>query len=145
MIDAHTPRGAHALRRLRGDTVIWLTTVNADFQPQSTPVWFIWEEEGGTILIYSIPTAPKVSNIRSNPKVSLHFNDVHGSDVVVIEGIAEPVHDAPSISESRDYVEKYRGLIAELGSDPESFAGLYAQAISIRPTRVRALWPVEAE
>jgi hypothetical protein len=41
-------------------------------------------------------------------------------------------------------VDKYRRLIVdELGSDPQEFARLYARAIRVTLTRVRALWPVE--
>jgi PPOX class probable F420-dependent enzyme len=145
VIDPDTPRGAHAARRLRNDTVIWLTTVRADGQPQSTPVWFVWEEERGTILLFSIPTSPKLANIRANPKVSLHCDDIGGSDVVAIEGVAELTDDVPSPDAVPTYVEKYRSLIVdELGSDPEAFAGLYSQAVRVRPTRLRALWPVES-
>jgi PPOX class probable F420-dependent enzyme len=144
LIDPDTAEGAHAARRLRGDVVIWLTTVRSDGQPQSTPVWFVWEEDRGTILTYSIPTSPKLANIRGNPRVSLHLNDVAGSDVVTIEGRAEITEDAPPVDQVPEYAAKYRALIVdELGSDPQSFAGLYSQAIRIRPTRVRALWPVE--
>jgi PPOX class probable F420-dependent enzyme len=144
LIDPTTARGAHAARRLRSDPVIWLTTVSAQGQPQSTPVWFIWEEGRGTILIFSIPTSPKLANVRANPKVSLHFNDIAGSDVVTIEGVAEIAHDAPPIDRLPEYVEKYRSLIVEeLGSEPEPFARQYSQAIRVTPTRVRALWPVE--
>jgi PPOX class probable F420-dependent enzyme len=143
-VDAGIPSGAQAARRLRADLVVWLTTVRGDGQPQSTPVWFIWEEDRGSILMFSIPTSPKLANIRDNPKVSLHFNDVGGSDVVTIEGTAEIVTDSPPPDQIPQYVEKYRTLIVdELGSDPQGFARLYAQAIRITPTRVRARWPLE--
>jgi PPOX class probable F420-dependent enzyme len=144
IIDPGTPEGAQALRRLRGDPVLWLTSVSSDGQPQSTPVWFIWEEDRSTILMFSIPTAPKLANIRSNPRVSLHFNDVGGSDVVAIEGTAEITDEPPPATEIPQYIEKYRTLIADIGTEPGPFARLFAQAIRIRPTRLRALWPVES-
>jgi PPOX class probable F420-dependent enzyme len=144
IVDPDTSEGAQALRRLRGDTVVWLTTVRSNGQPQSTPVWFIWEEDRGTILMFSIPTSPKLANISSNPRVSLHFNDVGGSDVVAIEGTAEITDEAPPVTEIPRYVEKYRSLIADIGTEPEPFARLFAQAVRIRPTRLRALWPVES-
>jgi PPOX class probable F420-dependent enzyme len=143
VIDVGTSEGAHAARRLLIDPVVWLTTVRADGQPQSTPVWFIWEEDASAILIFSIPNTPKLANIRSNPKVSVHFNDIGGSDVVAIEGTAVITNDVPPLDRLPQYVEKYHALIVqELGSQPESFASLYSQAIRIRPTRLRALWPV---
>lgn len=143
-IDPGTAKGAHAARRLRTDRVVWLTTVRGDGQPQSTPVWFVWEEDRGTILLFSIPTSPKLANVRANPHVSLHFNDIGGSDVVTIEGVAEITDDAPPPDRLPAYLEKYRGLIEdELGSDPERFARQYATPVRVRPTRLRALWPVE--
>ena len=144
LIDPETPEGAHAARRLRAETVLWLTTVREGGQPQSTPVWFIWEEEGGTILMFSIPTSPKLANIRATRRVSLHFNDIGGSDVVTIEGTAEIADDSPTPDRIPRYLEKYRArIVDELRSEPEEFGRLYSQAIRITPTRVRALWPVE--
>jgi PPOX class probable F420-dependent enzyme len=144
LIDPDTPEGALAARRLRNDMVVWLTTVRGDGQPQSTPVWFVWEEDRETILLFSIPTSPKVANIRGHPQVSLHCNDVGGSDVVTIEGIAEVLDGAPRPDEVPRYAEKYRErIVEELGSDPAAFALSYSQAIRVHPTRVRALWPVD--
>src|SRR5205814_747505 len=130
IIDPDTPEGARAVRRLRGEPVVWLTTVREDGQPQSTPVWFIWEEDRGTILMFSIPTSPKLANIRANPRVSLHFNDIGGSDLVRIEGAAEIDDDSPTPDRIPQYLEKYRALIVdELRTEPADFARLYARAI----------------
>ena len=44
--------------RLSADLIVWLTTVDASGQPQSTPVWFWWD--GSTFLIYlPIVAAPQ--------------------------------------------------------------------------------------
>ena len=37
----------------------------------------------------------------------------------------------------RAYLDKYRGVIAEMGANPEQFGGLYSAAIRVTPTRVR--------
>src|SRR5438128_1858943 len=113
IIDPDTPEGAHAARRLRAEPVVWLTTVRHDGQPQSTPVWFIWEQDRGTILMFSIPTSPKLANIRATRRVSLHFNDIGGSDVVTIEGTAEIADDSPTPDRIPQYMEKYRTLIVD--------------------------------
>ncbi len=31
--------------RLREEVIVWLTTVRSDGQPQSVPVWFLWDGE----------------------------------------------------------------------------------------------------
>ena len=73
MLDPSNQAHARASGRLGGEPVGWLTTVRADGQAQSTPVWFLWD--GDTFLLYSQPDAQKVRNVAANPKVSLHLND----------------------------------------------------------------------
>jgi PPOX class probable F420-dependent enzyme len=127
---------AHADERLRRDVIVWLTTVRKDGQPQSSPVWFLWD--GRTFLIYSLPSSQKVPNIRRHPRVALHLNDDGvGSDIVSIEGEATIVGDEPALTEVADYVEKYRQLVADLGMTEEGFAQAYSVGIRVTPTRWR--------
>ena len=61
-----SPRPGIALdRRIRSETVIWLTTVSAEGRPHIVPIWFSWD--GRTFLVFTKPGAKKVRNIRSNP------------------------------------------------------------------------------
>ena len=134
MLDVTTESGAGADRRLRSEEVIWLTTVRANGQPQSVPVWFLWE--GGTFLIYSQPNQAKLRNVRSNRRVALNLNsDAVDGAVVRIEGTAEIAEDEPPASDVSEYVEKYGPGIARLGSDPESFAQAYSVPIRVTPAR----------
>jgi PPOX class probable F420-dependent enzyme len=126
---------AHADDRLRQDVVAWLTTVRRDGQPQSSPVWFLWD--GRTLLIYSLPSSQKVPNIRRNPRVALHLADDAGGDIVSIEGAASVGEDEARVDKVPEYVEKYRDLIAALGSNPEEFAEAYSVGIRVTPTRWR--------
>ena len=48
MLDTTTEAGGRAEGQLREEGIAWLTTVRADGQPQSVPVW-LWA--GGTFLI----------------------------------------------------------------------------------------------
>jgi PPOX class probable F420-dependent enzyme len=74
------------------EVVIWLTSVRPDGQPQTSPVWFVWDEDPEEFLIYSMPASQKVPNIRTHPKVSLNFRgDEMGGDVATIEGEARLV------------------------------------------------------
>lgn len=127
---------AHADRRLRSEVILWLTTVRADGQPQSSPVWFLWD--GRTVLIYSLPSSQKVPNIRRSSNVSLHLNDDGvGGDIVTIEGTASIGEGEAPVSDVPEYVDKYRQHIADLGADPESFGRAYSAAIRVTPTRWR--------
>lgn len=122
--------------RLDRPLIIWLTTVTADGQPQSSPVWFL--RDGERIVVYSLPNAPRVRNVRANPHVSLNLNATDdGSDVVSIEGTAS-LEDGPPSTDLPAYQAKYLPLIAQYGWTPESFARDYPQRIVITLTRVRS-------
>ena len=129
-----TTGGARAEERLRTEEIAWLTTVRPDGQPQSVPVWFLWD--GEAFLVYSRPGARKLRNIEVNPKVGLHLNsNVEGGDVVRAECEAEVLAEAPPATEVGAYLEKYRDGIARIGFDPDGFARAYAVAIRATPTR----------
>ena len=135
MQDLNSTQSARVQQRLQQEEIVWLTTVSGEGQPQSSPVWFIWD--GRAFLHYSAPDR-KVRNIGHNPKVSLHLNDNgHGGDIVSVEGSAELVPDAPPPNENAAYLAKYREGIRGLGLTPESFAATYPQAVRVTPTRVR--------
>ena len=136
MLDPSSKGHAHAERRLRSEAVVWLTTVRADGQAQSSPVWFLWD--GQTFLLYSQPGAQKVRNLAANPKVALHLDDDgSGGDVVTVEGTATVEPDTPRPDRVEAYLAKYQAAIADLGYEPGPFARTYSTAIRIRPTRVR--------
>ncbi len=135
MLDTTTEAGARADRRLR-EEVAWLTTVRSDGQPQSIPIWFVWD--GETFLIYSQPGRQKLKNIGRNARVGLHLNaNDRGGDVVRAEGAAEVVQDIPPANEVGEYLEKYRESIARIGFDPDGFARAYSVALRVTPDRWR--------
>ena len=130
MLDTTTEAGSRADRRLREEEVAWLTTVRSDGQPQSVPIWFLWD--GETFLIYSHPGRQKLKNIARNPRVGLNLNsDAHGGAVVRAEGAAEIVEDFPPATEVGEYLEKYRAAIARIGYDPDGFARDYSVPIRV--------------
>jgi PPOX class probable F420-dependent enzyme len=137
VLDPSKPAHARADQRLRSEQIAWLTTVRADGQAQSSPVWFLWD--GETFLLYSQPHVQKVRNLAVNPMVSLHLgDDGAGGDVVTVEGTAALEPDAPRADHVDGYLAKYRAEIQALGSEPGPFARTYSTAIRVRPTRVRA-------
>ncbi len=134
MLDTTSGSGARADRRLREEEVAWLTTVRQDGQPQSVPVWFLWD--GESFLIYSQPGRQKLKNVGRNPGVALNLNsNAQGGDVVRAEGTAEVAGDVPPADEVDEYLEKYREAIARIGFDPDGFARTYSVALRVTPTR----------
>jgi PPOX class probable F420-dependent enzyme len=123
-------------RRLAGELIGWLTTVNASGQPQSSPVWFIWD--GGSVWLRSQPRAGKVRNVEANPSVAFHLaDDGHGGNVVTIEGRASL--DAEKADLMDAYLAKYDEAIrTALQTTPEQLAADYSTTIRITPTRARA-------
>ena len=134
MFDTTTDAGKRAESRLKEEEIAWMTTVRSDGQPQTVPVWFLWDDEG--FLIYSQPNRQKLKNISRNPHVGLNLNsDAQGDDVVRLEGTATIADDAPPSSEVPSYVEKYRESIARIGYDVEGFAQAYSVAVRVTPER----------
>jgi PPOX class probable F420-dependent enzyme len=137
MFDPGTPQGGRAIARLTDEKIIWLTTVRPNGQPQTSPVWFLYED--GEFLIYSLAGTARTANLEENPRVSLNLDgDGEGGNIVAIEGSARIDPDAPPSDAVAAYQEKYAGSIAGNGWTPESFAADYPVAIRITPRRARA-------
>ena len=123
-------------RRLEDEVVIWMTTVNAKGQPQTSVVWYWWD--GSDFLIYSLDPSSRVRNLTNNPHVSLNLDgNGRGGDEVTIEGLASIDPEAPTAAEMGEYVAKYRHRMDRGWDGPEGFASKYPTAIRVRPTGVR--------
>jgi PPOX class probable F420-dependent enzyme len=135
MMDFTTDTGRRVDARLREEEIIWLTTTRSDNgQPQSVPVWFLWD--GQAFYVRSQSEQRKVRNIRDNPRVSLNLNsNPQGGDIVSVEGEAEALEEFPSEELMEAYLRKYREGIARLGLDAEGMARSYATTIRVAPTR----------
>jgi PPOX class probable F420-dependent enzyme len=135
VFDQDSELGARAARRLRDEVVIWMTTVNPDGSPLPRPVWFIWDGDESAVM-YS-RSSPRVRNIESNPRVTLHFDgDGDGGDIVVFSGTAAVEPEHPPAHETPDYLDKYRAHIGRLGMTPETFAEAYNVPVRIRFSRL---------
>jgi PPOX class probable F420-dependent enzyme len=136
VLDLSAEASAALEERLRTENIAWITTVTRHGQPQSSPVWFLWDE--GEFLVYSQPHSGKVRNIRAHPQVSLHLNsDDQGGRVVTFEGSAGIAEGDPRPHEVAAYLAKYAGGIAGIGMTPEQMGAEYSTALRITPTRVR--------
>jgi len=138
VFDSGSEADAHALERLRTDMIGWMTSVTSDGQPQSFPIWFLWESDG-TALLYSDYRAKRLANIAANPRVTLHLNSTDdGGDIVVVEGTASIDEATPNVVDHAAYLAKYGEWIATfLGSLPQ-MAEVYNVPVRITPTRGRA-------
>jgi PPOX class probable F420-dependent enzyme len=141
-LDPSIAGAAHAADRLRGEQMIWITTVRGDGQPQTSAVWFHWD--GDDFLLFSQPRALKVRNLAAEPRVSLNLNGTgYGSDLVIVEGTAEVLPDFasgswPEPARVDAYYAKYETSLREaLGSSAAEMAGAFTTALRITPTRWR--------
>lgn len=136
MLNLSVEASAVLEERLRAEPVAWITTVTPSGQPQSSPVWFLWDE--GEFLVYAQPQSWKVRNIRANPRVSLHLNsDEQGGRVVTFEASAHIPEGYPEAHEVPAYLEKYRRGIAGIGMTPQQMGAEYSTALRVTPARVR--------
>lgn len=137
VFDTGTDGDAHALERLATDMIGWLTTVTLDGQPQTFPIWFLWD--AGELLIYSDRRAKRNLNIRVNPRVSFHLNDNgRGGDIVIVEGEARVDDATPPVTQNTAYLAKYGAWITEFLTSADEMATVYNVPVRIHPTRGRA-------
>ena len=128
---------SEARDRLATEPIIWLTTVRANGQPQTSPVWFL--PAGDELVIYSLPDTARVANIEANPRVALNLDgNGQGGAIVTVGGLARIDKEYPSADEVPAYVEKYRSFMARNGWTPEVFAARYSVPIRVSLTRSRA-------
>jgi PPOX class probable F420-dependent enzyme len=121
-------------RRIRAESVLWLTTVSASGRPHIVPIWFGWD--GRTFLVYTKPGAMKVRNLTCNPAVMLALGDPGADfDVLLIEGLAEVVDPPTSDPVPAPFFNAYSDRMAAIGLSRDDFEATYSLVIRIRPTR----------
>ena len=131
-------RRAHVEGRLQHNLIAWLATVDAEGQPHTVPVWFLWRDDG-TVLTYTRAGKAKLRNLRANPRVSLALDvtDI-GRDVIRIEGTAFLDEAVPAADQHPAYLAKYAERIGALFDTPAAFAQMFSVPIVIRPRRLLA-------
>lgn len=136
MLDLTTVPGLRAAERLRSELVAWLTTVTPDGIPQTSPVWFTWDDE--ELLVRSVARTPRVRNIGANRHVSFHLDsDGEGGEIVTAEGEARLDEGGASAEETAAFRAKYDVKVREYGWTWAGFEEDYPTVIRIRPTRFR--------
>lgn len=130
--------GGHVRDRLQNERLVWFTTTSADGTPQPNPVWFLWEPDAESVLIYNANDAKRLDHVAVRPRVSLNFQaDANGGDVVVIAGVAEQALDAPPAHENDGYLAKYDKAMDGVSGDVATFARTYSVPLRVRVTKVR--------
>lgn len=131
MIDWQSPTGVALARRLEGERHAWLTTVAASGTPYPSLIWFL--PVGDEVIVYSQPETPKVRNIASHPRVSLHFDsDGNGGGVATLTGSATIDPTVVAAHHNVEYLARYEDWIVEgLGMTAEGFAASYSVPIRI--------------
>jgi PPOX class probable F420-dependent enzyme len=124
-------------QRFAGEGVGWLTTAGADGQPQSSPVWFMWD--GASLWLRRQAQAGKVRNIKANPRVDSHLaDDGHGGNIITIEGTASLEAEPPKQLLEAYFAKYGEAVRTALQTSPEQLAADYPITIRITPTRTRA-------
>ncbi len=77
-----------ATERLTQARNYWIATTRPDGQPHSRPVWGVWLDD----IFYFSTGSLAEQNLATNPAITVHLES--GSEVVIIEGTAEPISDA---------------------------------------------------
>jgi PPOX class probable F420-dependent enzyme len=55
--------GARVRTRLKDELILWLTTVGKDGTPQPNPVWFLWEPDTESLLVYNRTDAVRLRQV----------------------------------------------------------------------------------
>ena len=135
MLDTNSEGDARITERLGAERIIWMTTVRADGQPQTSPVWYFWD--GEDFQIYSLDSA-RARNVAGNPKVSLHLNDDgQGDDVLTMDGEATIDPTLPSAGNNEPYRRRYDSFVIAYGWTWDWYEAKYSVPIRVRPTKIR--------
>ena len=123
--------------KLDHELVGWFTTVTQDGQPQSSPVWFVREDDD--LLVYSKPDAPRIHNIADNSRIAFNLRgDRQGDIVVTMEGRATTAARSTQAADHHAYLAKYGTEIVRLGFTPDTFSADYSVPVVITIERIRA-------
>lgn len=91
-----------ATERLNRAHNYWIVTTRSDGRPHSRPVWGVWLND----TFYFSTGSLAASNLVTRPAITVHLES--GSEVVIIEGVAEAVNNAALVEQVVSlYNQKY--------------------------------------
>ena len=93
------------------------------FQPHTTPVWFVWEND--CLYISAFTSTRKVKEVRRNPYIAVLIDvmeAVEGVSAVLLEGKSEWIYEPKFVQEmSRKIYVKYMGEEGAQAEEPRSW------------------------
>jgi hypothetical protein len=99
----------------------WIATTRSDGRPHSRPVWGIWLDDA----FYFSTGSLAAINMATNPAITVHLES--GSEVVIIEGVAEIVKVATLVEQIVAlYNQKYKWNL-DIQNLPDPFYGVRPQ------------------
>ena len=109
-----------ATARLTQARNYWIATIRPDGKPRSRPVWGVWLDDN----FYFSTGSLAAQNLAISSAITVHLES--GSDVVIIEGVAEVVSDAALVEQVVSlYNQKYHWDV-----DPNNLPGPF---YAVRP------------
>ena len=111
--------------RMRAARNYWVATTAADGRAQVAPVWGVWFDD--TFFFGTGVISSKGRNLARDPRLSINLES--GDEVVILEGVAEPLTDPALFAR---YVDAYD---AKYAIRPDSADG---GTFFVRPRRVFA-------
>ncbi|UNK71155.1 pyridoxamine 5'-phosphate oxidase family protein [Microbacterium sp. H1-D42] len=140
-LDTNDTRDAKALGMLQSDLIGWITTVSAQGEPRSVPVWFYWDDT--SIVVLTQPGTAKVTHLLAGSPVQfhLHAGGPYGDDVVIIDGDAEVAENGTAewmLAHRDAYEQKYSAAIKDYGQSIDQIIDTFSTRITITPRRLRA-------
>lgn len=136
-IDFSTEFGQKALRQLREEHVIWMTTVGAETAtPQPNVVWFTYQDDD--VIVYTRPGAERLTNIAKNPRVSLNFNTPEdGEQMTVFTGTAVIDPAIKAVINNPEYLEKYERWMEYINMTAQAYSDELNVPIRIKLDKLR--------
>ncbi|WP_195210500.1 PPOX class F420-dependent oxidoreductase [Actinomarinicola tropica] len=93
---------------LESDAVALVSTLGAGGEPQTTPLWFLWED--GQLRFSLVEGRQKLRNLRRDPRISVVVIDPSDPTwYVELRGRIGPLVEDPALELERKVAEKYRG------------------------------------
>jgi PPOX class probable F420-dependent enzyme len=127
----------HSYERFMTEKVVWMTSVSAKGVPSTAPVWYHVEHDT-ELLVYSKNPSVRVTNLKSNDRVTLNLTtDEWAGDVVVMNGRATIDLTAGPADGNDAFIKKYQERLDRYSWTPKWYAENYPTIVRIEILSIR--------